>query len=267
MEKIAGENAAEISISVVSHGQIGLVADLLQDMEAHCKESSLELILTLNLDETLPFSMDAFSYPIRIVRNAAPMGFAANHNQAFTYATGRYFCVLNPDIRFVSDPFHALLACLEDSSTGVAAPLVLGEDGVIEDSARRFPGPLKILCKALGKCRGSDYVIGDVPIHPDWAGGMFLLFPRDVFKKLGGFDQRYFLYYEDVDICARLRLLGYEVVVCPQARVIHHAQRSSHRSFKYLRWHLRSMLRFFCSPVYWRLKYRTTCRSTRDNEK
>jgi N-acetylglucosaminyl-diphospho-decaprenol L-rhamnosyltransferase len=59
-----------------------------------------------------------------------------------------------------------------------------------------------------------------------------------------------------VDICARLRLLGYEVVVCPQSRVAHHAQRSSHRSFKYLRWHLKSMTRFFLSPVYWRVRSR-----------
>lgn len=247
------ENAAIISISVVSHAQIGLVADLLRDIEEHCKGSSLELILTLNLDETLPFSMDAFSYPIRIVRNALPMGFAANHNQAFTHAAGRYFCVLNPDIRLVNDPFHALLACLEDTSAGVAAPLVLGEGGGIEDSARRFPSPFRILCKVFGRRKGSDYAIGDEPIHPDWAGGMFLLFPRDIFEKLGGFDRRYFLYYEDVDICARLRLLSYEVVVCPKARVIHHAQHSSHRSFKYMRWHLQSMMRFFFSPAFLRI--------------
>jgi GT2 family glycosyltransferase len=61
-------------------------------------------------------------------------------------------------------------------------------------------------------------------------------------------------YYEDVDICARLRLLGYEVVVCPQAQVYHHAQRSSHHNFRYFRWHLKGMTRFFFSPVYRRLR-------------
>lgn len=258
MEKIAGESATEVSISVVSHAQIGLVTNLLQDIEEQCKKLALEVILTLNVSETLPFSPERFSYPIRVISNTTPKGFAANHNQAFSYAEGRYFCVMNPDIRLTEDPFPALLGCLKDQSVGVAAPLVLGQGGEIEDSARRFPGPLKILCKALGGCRGSDYVIEDQPVRPDWAGGMFMLFPLDVFRKLGGFDQRYFLYYEDVDICARLRLLGYEVVVCPLARVIHHAQRSSHRSLRYLRWHLRSMMRFFFSPVYWRLKLKKT---------
>ena len=255
MEKIASRCTTDISISVVSHSQIALVAQLLGDLEARCRDSSFEMILTLNMDEALPFALDSFSYPIKLVRNAVPMGFAANHNQAFTHSTGQYFCVMNPDIRLSSNPFSALLAYLEDSSVGVVAPLVLGEKGEFEDSARRFPSPLKILCKVFGGCVGPDYAIKDAPIYPDWVGGMFMLFPRGIFERLRGFDERYFLYYEDVDICGRLRLLGYEVVLCPQARVTHHAQRSSHRSFRYLRWHLRSMTRFFLSPVYWRLRF------------
>ena len=255
MEKVANTCSADISISVVSHSQIGLVAQLLGDLQKHCQSSSFELILTLNLGETLPFVLDTFSYPIKLVRNAVPMGFAANHNQAFTHAAGRNFCVVNPDVRLSSDPFGALLACLSDSSVGVAAPVVLGKNGDVEDSARRFPSPLRILCKVFGGCGGPDYALVNGPIYPDWVGGMFMLFPRGIFERLGGFDERYFLYYEDVDICGRLRLLGHEVAVCPQAKVTHHAQRSSHGSFRYLRWHLRSMARFFLSPVYWRLQF------------
>lgn len=254
MEKIA--SASVISISVVSHGQIALIANLLADIESNCHVGSIELILTLNIDETLPFSEDKFSFPVIVIRNASPMGFAANHNQAFTHATGQYFCVLNPDVGFEHDPFPSLLECLKDSSIGVAAPVVVGETGEIEDSARHFPTPFKIICKAFGKCKGSDYVIGEKTIYPDWAGGMFLLFPRAIFEKLRGFDQGYFLYYEDVDICARLRLLGYEVALCPESRVVHHAQRSSHRSFRYFRWHLTSMMRFFFMPVFWRVQCR-----------
>lgn len=254
MGKIA--SAPAVSISVVSHGQIALIANLLRDVELNCLETSIELILTLNIEEILPFMSDKFAFPIKVIRNANPMGFAANHNQAFTHATGQYFCVLNPDVGIDKDPFPPLLACLKNSSVGVAAPVVLGEGGEIEDSARHFPTPLKIICKALGKCKGSDYLIGAQTIYPDWAGGMFLLFSRAVFEKLSGFDQRYFLYYEDVDICARLRLLGYEVALCPQSSVVHHAQRSSHRSLRYFRWHLTSMMRFFFMPVFWRVQCR-----------
>jgi hypothetical protein len=239
-----------ISISVISHMQMDLIDNLLHDIHKHCRASSLEFILTLNLDEELPVTIDNYWFPIRIIRNKKPHGFAANHNQAFSQATGQFFCVMNPDIRLNDNPFPALLTCLQDSCAGVAAPVVLDEDGNMEDSARYFPTPFKILCKAFGKCKGSDYVVTDEMIFPDWVGGMFMVFPSELFKQLNGFDQKFFLYYEDVDLCARLRLSGYVVVLCPTARVVHQARRSSHQNFKYLRWHMVSMLRFFCSSVF-----------------
>lgn len=257
MQKNEDQGTNGISISVVSHLQLGMVAELLGDLQRHCTGSRFDVILTLNLDEPLPFVLDSFSYPITVLRNPAPMGFSANHNQAFPHASGRYFCVMNPDIRISSNPFDALRKVLDNSSVGVVAPLVLGANGGIEDSARRFPSPLRIAGKLLGRRGGPDYAIQDQPIRPDWVGGMCMLFTRARFELLGGFDQRYFLYYEDVDICGRLRLLGYEVVLSPQATVIHHAQRSSHRNLRYLRWHLVSMMRFFLSPVYWRLRLRS----------
>lgn len=256
LEKIAIKSRTEITISIVSHAQINLIENLLHDINEHCQTLSFELILTLNVEEMLPFAADDFLFPIRVIRNLIPQGFAANHNQAFSYATGRFFCVMNPDIRIDGAPFPALLDCLQNSFVGVVAPLVLSDSGIMEDSARRFPTPLKILCKACGGCKGSDYIVGNEIIYPDWVGGMFMLFPHDVFAKLGGFDQRFFLYYEDVDLCARLRLHGYDVALCPAAKVTHYAHRSSHRSLKYLRWHLVSMMRFFGSPVFWQTCWR-----------
>lgn len=250
LEKKVEPGTPDISISVVSHAQITLVAELLRDLETHCRDARFELILTLNRDEALPFALDGFSYPIKLLSNGSHKGFAANQNQAFSHASGRYFCVINPDIRLASNPFTALLSCLDNVSVGVAAPLVRNEKGELEDSARRFPTPLRILGKLFGYGWGPDYAVDRDSVCPDWVGGMFMLFPHHVFEQLGGFDERYFLYYEDVDICARLRLLGQEVRLCPQATVVHQAQRHSHRNFRYSAWHLRSMLRFFLSPVY-----------------
>jgi hypothetical protein len=246
----------DISLSVVSHSQIILVAELLTDLQKHCGDLRFEIILTLNLDESLPFALEDFSYPIRLVRNTRPLGFGANHNQAFSSASGRYFCIINPDIRLSSNPFSALLACLEDSGAGVAAPIVLGENGELEDNARRFPSPLTLIGKLTGKRQPPDYAIGNEPIFPDWVAGMFMLFRRAVFEELGGFDERYFLYYEDVNICARLRLRGHEAVLCPQASVVHHAQRHSHRNIRYMRWHLQSMARYLLSSAYWKIQCR-----------
>ena len=242
--------SAIISVSVVSHGQIDLIKNLLNDINAFCQESSIELILTLNIEENLPFATDNFVFPINVIRNTSPLGFAANHNQAFKRSTGQFFCVVNPDIRLNEDPFPALLSSLQDSTVGVIAPLVVSNGGHIEDSARFFPTPFKILCKVFGGGKGSDYVMKGQVIYPDWVGGMFMLFPHKIFENLTGFNEQFFLYYEDVDLCARLRLKGYEVVLCTAAKVIHDAQRTSHKSLKYFKWHLISMLRFFCSAVF-----------------
>lgn len=245
----------DLSISVVSHRQIRLVESLLADIRQYCSSVSIEVILTVNVDEPLFLGTNDYAFPIRIIRNRDPKGFGENHNAAFKLAAGNYFCVLNPDIRLESNPFPPLFACLEDVSVGLAGPLVVGESGRMEDSARRFPTPLKIFCKAIGNCKGRDYLVNDEVIFPDWVGGMFMLFRREVYAELGGFDERYFLYYEDVDLCARLRLRGYEVALCPAAKVVHHAQRSSHRNLQYLIWHVASMLRFFLSSsfvkIYW----------------
>lgn len=139
---------------------------------------------------------------------------------------------------------------LEDLSCGVVSPLIVDGEGSIEDSARKFPTPLKILCKVIGRCREPDYKIGTTLLKPDWVGGMFMMFRRDTYAKLGGFDQKFYLYYEDVDLCARMRLMGLQVVMNPNVRATHLARRSSHSSVVYSLMHIRSMARFFTSLVF-----------------
>ena len=229
---------------MVSHGQGALAAALLRDLAA-CATRPLEVILTLNIEESLPFAEGDFDFPLLMLRNAKRQGFGENHNAAFRRSRGGMFCVLNPDVRLGSDPFPALASQLQDPRVGVAAPLIVNPQGEVEDSARRFPTPLSILGKALGAKPRPDYEIGLEPVFPDWVAGMFMLFRREVFESLGGFDERYFLYYEDVDLCARLRAAGLEVVLEPGVRAIHQARRESHRNWRYRAWHLRSMLRFF----------------------
>jgi len=256
MEKVVRGYSVRISLSVVSHGQMGLISSLMQDIQVHCQGQAIELILTLNIPEDLAIDLADFSYPIKVIKNTTPTGFGANHNQAFKFAKGAYFCVLNPDIRMAESPFLPLLECLNDASVGAVAPMILGPSGSVEDSARRFPTVNKLWGKLFRKKWTSDYALQTTPVDVDWAAGMFLLFANSVFERLKGFNERYFLYYEDVDICARLHLAGLRVVVCPACKVVHHAQRSSHRKLKYLRWHLGSMLRFLSSAEYRQLRQR-----------
>ena len=238
-----------VSISLVSHRQFALAAELLDDLGAHCSEDIAEVILTINIGEAVSLTQDKFSFPVRILRNFQPKGFGANHNAAFKITTGDYFCVLNPDIRLKENPFAALIALARQTGVGVVAPRIVNTAGLREDSARRFPTPLELLRKALG---GKSEVVTDAPdvCAPDWVAGMFMLFPASVFRAMGGFDERYFLYYEDVDLCARLALAGYKRLVCPDVAVVHDARRSSHRRLGYAAMHMRSIFRFFFSDVY-----------------
>ena len=246
-----------ITLSIVSHLQGGMVPPLLKDIRRVCPRPPLRVILTLNLPEKLPFHPEAFPFPIDIIQNARPQGFGTNHNQAFRQASGRYFGVLNPDLRFPRNPFPLLCSSLESGKQiGVIAPGVEDEANNIADNARLFPTPFRILRRILGDSLKPDYPLADRPIPVDWIAGLFLLFPFRLFTAINGFDERYFLYCEDVDICARFRLAGYEVFWDPRISVIHQAQRHSHRRLSHLRWHVVSLIRFFNSEVFTALRQR-----------
>jgi len=151
--------------------------------------------------------------------------------------------VVNPDIRFSENVLAPLLSVFESASdVGVAAPLVRASDGAVEDSGRRFPSLYTPLFRFLGMARSPGYPIVFSHIEPDWVAGMFLLFPSAVYSLFGGFDERYFLYYEVIEFCARLRLKGYRVILEPATSVVHDARRDSHHKPKYFLFHLRSTI-------------------------
>ena len=249
-----------LSISVVSHGQWVLVKSLLTDIFQYCASPDwgIEILLTLNVPESVnleqiqTYSGKARGLDIKIIQNMRPQGFGANHNAAFAQSAGDWFCVVNPDIRLKGNPFDSLLKEVKPG-VGLLAPGVLNPQNNWEDSARKFPtmGGLvqKLIAKIRKKPLATDYPMGREPFSPDWVAGMFLLMPRQVFAECGGFDTRYFLYYEDVDLCARLWLGGKKVVLCPEVTVIHAAQRSSHGNLKYSQWHLRSLGRYLVGGV------------------
>ena len=238
-----------LTVSIVSHQHGQFIHGLLDDLQHLCA-GNFEVVLTLNVAETLPFDCDAYDFPIQLRFNSQPKGFGANHNAAFQLKKGKWFCVLNPDIRLKTDPFPSLLECLQDDRVAVAAPVIVDRRGNIEDSARRLPSPLSIVKKAFQRNFRQDYAVGYQTIMPDWVAGMFMLFSSDCFEQIGGFNEKYFLYYEDVDICTRFKLAGYKIVLCAGVSAIHDARRESHRNIKHFLVHLRSITRFFLSPVY-----------------
>jgi GT2 family glycosyltransferase len=237
-------NINNVTVSVVSHHQLGLVKALLDDL-AIFATNEVEVVLTLNLNEQLTIDIKSYPFLIKIIRNNKAKGFGANHNQAFTFCDTPYFCIINPDIRLLTSPFSILISELEKHSAALIAPKVINPEGGVEDSVRKFPTPFSILKKIVFRKQKADYPTDNIIINPDWVGGMFMLFKSEKFNAIGGFDERYFLYYEDVDICRSLHEIGNSIIYSPSTFVIHEARRSSHKSIKYLKWHLKSMLLFF----------------------
>jgi GT2 family glycosyltransferase len=231
---------ATVAVSVVSHGQNALVNALLEDI-ARLKRTDLLVLVTQNIPDPQPLVIPRGA---EVIVNAAPAGFGANHNVAYRRCTAPYFCVVNPDIRLRGDPFPGLAAALEDPKIGVAGPLVLGPEGRPEDSARRFPTAGSLLGKLLRGAAGPESPVDRGLQHVDWVAGMFMQFRSDAFRAAGGFDERFFLYYEDVDICRRLEALGYGCAFQPAASVVHDARRASRRDLRLMGIHAASALRY-----------------------
>jgi len=230
-----------IAISIVSHGHGAMVERLVASL-LDCPEVG-QIIVTRNIPESLALPEDS---RVTSINNSQPVGFSANQNVAFTHCTLPYFCPLNPDIQLRGNPFPTLLAALVATNAALAAPLVISPSGILEDSIRPFPTLRILLAKAAGI---SDLQMATMKEHslffPEWVAGMFMLFRSDAFRQLHGFDQRFFLYYEDVDICVRAWKAGMKVVACPAVSVVHDARRESHRNIRYMWWHLASMARYF----------------------
>lgn len=239
-----------ISVSIVSHGQAALVERLLGDLARYCRQSGVEVILTLNVPEELNVPEHGFNFPLKIIRNARPLGFGANHNQAFSLIdvgpTGAFFVVMNPDVRLIDNPFPVLLEELSRLSGAMIAPAVLSPQGRLEDSIRRFPTVRSLAGKLFGRDDGRYALrLGGESFPVEWAAGMFMLFRAEDYRAVGGFDEDFFLYYEDVDICTRLWKACRPVLACPKAQVIHDAQRASRKNLRYMKWHMASMARYF----------------------
>lgn len=238
-----------LSVSIVSHGQGRLVSSLLEDLgrpEWHCGRS-FEVVVTLNIPEEESWLEGPFPYRLTVLRNKRPRGFGANHNAAFSVARGGMFAVVNPDIRLADFRIEPLIAALHDGTAGVCGPLVLAPGGTLEDSARRFPTFLRLARTKLRHQIAPDYVPTAEPLAVDWIAGMFMLFPAAAYGAVGGFDERYFMYYEDVDICRRLKHGGRDVLWVGSTALVHDASRASRRNLRHLRWHVRSLLRFLAA--------------------
>jgi len=241
-----------ITLSVVSHGNAEQIGHLLTSLQKQEQPTSrFQLILTDNLNNDLPDFDPAPWASLHILRNNQQLGFAQNHNNAFKISEDGYFSILNPDLIFERPIFEQLIGSLHKHQADVIAPKIIDENGTTQDSFRAMPSPFEIIRRRLPGYKFTPYQPDpNGLIHPDWIAGMFWLMKADVYRQLGGMDEKYRLYFEDVDFCTRARLKGLKLLVDSQMQIRHNAQRSSRRKLYYLFLHTQSALHFFTSPVY-----------------
>ena len=235
-----------LTLSIVSHGQGSLVGQLLSDIDlldfSHFE--LVNLIVTVNIPEDESF-LEGYLDKVVVLRNPRPLGFGANHNQAFSAMKSNFFAVLNPDLR-ISQSFSEHISNAKNLNWGCMAPIVYSTEGKIEDSARRYPSVLRISKRVFFNQRDSDYVLplNEKYLEVEWLAGMFLLFRSEIYRALQGFDDSFFMYLEDADICRRANRAGFPVLLNSNFSVVHDARRNSFKDSRHLVWHIRSMIRF-----------------------
>ncbi len=236
-----------LCISIVSHGQGMLIAPLLADIKRtlHAESALFKIIVTLNITEDESFITPFIGDNFAVIRNNQPKGFGANHNAAFAESNAKFFAVVNPDIRIQTFDYRFLMSTFANDKIAAVAPLVLSANGTIEDSARHFPTFARLLKRVLLRKRNSDYKFDRQPLAVDWVAGMFVVFRKEAYSQVGGFDDlRFFMYLEDADICERLHKKGFVILVNPNIYVTHLAQRASRQNLKHMYWHAISAIRY-----------------------
>ena len=234
-----------VTVSIVSHGQLELIRPLLDQLDRFSRGTTAKVLLTLNIPEPDALAGGQWGFPLERIVNAQPMGFGANHNQAFAQCDTPWFLVLNPDIRFDADVLAPLVAHATPDA-GLLAPRILEPGRTTPEQHRAIITPREILTR-----RRPGYAI---PAEPAWIPGLFMLFRSEAYRQIGGFDERFFMYGEDFDICARLRLAGWRIRIAEHLQTRHEAQRASRTSFRHLYWHVTSLLKVWTSPAFWRYR-------------
>jgi N-acetylglucosaminyl-diphospho-decaprenol L-rhamnosyltransferase len=169
-------------------------------------------------------------------------GFAHGVNAGWRAGSAPYVLLLNPDARIDGASIEVLVQALSGrQELGAVAPRIVGEDGSLDYSQRRYPRLRSTYARALFLHRifpaapWTDELVRDAdayaaPREPDWVSGACILLRRDALMKLGGLDEGFFMYAEDIDLCRRLRSEGYGLAFEPAALVEHEGGASAPRS-------------------------------------
>ena len=235
-------NMLIISIVIVNWNSKKFLAKCLDFLKANTNSKfDLEIIVVDNNSSDDSVSMIKERYKeVKLIENKENLGFARANNQAIKRATGDYILLLNPDTEIYPDSINTMAAFLEKNHrTAMVGPKIFNTDGTVQyECARHFPTPLSefavetTLYKRFPKSRffGSylmTYWNHDNLRPVDCISGACMLIKTDVIREIQMFDESYFMYGEDVDLCMKIKRHGYDIWFLPEAKIIHHWGKSS----------------------------------------
>ncbi len=194
------------------------------------------------------------------VRSGKNLGFGRGHNLALKHLAGvdaPYHLILNPDIEFEADTLGRLAGMMDAApEVGLVMPKIVYPDGSIQYLCKLLPAPMDLVLRrfapgiikrlaqeriAAFELRNFDYA---APAHIPYLSGCFMFARRSVLEAVGGFDERFFLYMEDLDLCRRMAAKS-KLLYWPEVAVTHVHQKASYKSFRILRLHLVAAITYF----------------------
>ncbi|MCV6636303.1 glycosyltransferase family 2 protein [Candidatus Albibeggiatoa sp. nov. NOAA] len=230
----------EISVIIVSFNTCNLLRRCLQTLLKKTGSIQCEVIVVDNASEDESADMVEREFPhVTLIRSETNLGFAAANNLAFEQATGEFIVLLNSDAFLTEQALSQSLQFMHDNpKIGVGGARLIGRDNSWQPSARMFPSLLNHFLTLSGlaykypksKFFGRfdrTWANPNIAAEVDWVPGAYSIIRHDVLKQVHYFDEKFFLYYEEVDLCRRIQQAGYEVWYWPDVVVVHIGGESS----------------------------------------
>ncbi len=230
-----------LSVIIVNWNVRDLLRECLRSIEDEKGDLSLEIIVVDSASNDDSVAMVRSEFPsVHLIACTENVGFPRGNNLGLQEARGDYLLLLNPDTVIVDDALAVLVSYLQaNPDVGVVGPQLLNPDGSVQSSRRRFPTAATGFFESTwleGLAPGilRRYYALDLPdaatADVDWLTGACIMVPRSAYEAVGGLDEGYFMYSEELDWCRRIKESGRRVVYYPAAQVIHHVGKSSEQA-------------------------------------
>ena len=241
-----------ITASIVTYNNTEKALGAVKSLKENTKNRELKVFVFDNASKNIDIGLSSAADVLEL--NKENLGFGAAHNKILEYEIGKYHAVVNPDIKVDSDVLSHLADILDENEDIVMiTPKVMNSDGTEQKLPKRTPTARYLFLGRLARFGGvfkkirDEYVMENEQFEDitdiDFCTGCFFMIRSDVFREIGGFDERYFMYLEDADLTRKAKQYG-RTVFCPTAQVEHEWERASAKSPKLLMIHLCSFIKY-----------------------